>query len=281
MLPPHSVTACLVVRNEEKLIGRCLASLEGVADEIVIVHDGQCTDRTLDICRKYTAKIFVRPWAGVADVHRPFSFAQATGEWIMRLDADEFLSSQLRSSIKDLVRADGVDLYRFLWPYWDGVRRVTTKIDHPYKACLARRSVLYYYGLPEEPLRTYGCAKSVALELSHMPEYNNYTFRTFRRKTLPCARSMAREIWREPSEIACFGVRDASMLKAHLEAYRRRPLVRAPIAAVRQLGSQLYRGMWVVGFGGVKIALFAAAFQACIYLYIAKYRPSSQAPAIQ
>ena len=44
-----SVSACLVVRNEGKMIDRCLRSLAAVADEIVLVHDGECEDDTLEI----------------------------------------------------------------------------------------------------------------------------------------------------------------------------------------------------------------------------------------
>lgn len=48
-LGEHSISACLVVRNEEAVIERCLESLAGVVDEIVLVHDGECEDRTLEI----------------------------------------------------------------------------------------------------------------------------------------------------------------------------------------------------------------------------------------
>src|SRR5947209_4203128 len=65
--PMPSISACLVVHDEEKLIERCLASLDGVVDEIVLVHDGPCTDRTLDIARGYGARVFERPRHGEAE----------------------------------------------------------------------------------------------------------------------------------------------------------------------------------------------------------------------
>lgn len=61
------ISACLVVRNEEKVIERCLNSLKGAVDEILIVHDGECGDNTLKIAKKFNADIFIRPMAGVME----------------------------------------------------------------------------------------------------------------------------------------------------------------------------------------------------------------------
>ena len=48
-LGPGSISACIVARNEEALIDRCLDSLDGVVDEVVLVHSGPCEDRTIEI----------------------------------------------------------------------------------------------------------------------------------------------------------------------------------------------------------------------------------------
>src|ERR1019366_6092564 len=87
---PATVSACVVVRNEEAVIERCLQSLVDVVDEIVLVHDGECEDRTLQIAARYRSRTFVRPLVGHAEVATVFAFEQARGEWILSLDADEF-----------------------------------------------------------------------------------------------------------------------------------------------------------------------------------------------
>src|SRR5579862_5338849 len=97
-----SISACLVVRNEEAVIERCLHSLAGVVDEIVLIHDGECTDRTLEIAERFGARITVADHAGGNEPHLPFAFALATGEWLLRLDADEFLSPELRAALPGL-----------------------------------------------------------------------------------------------------------------------------------------------------------------------------------
>jgi hypothetical protein len=214
----QSISACLVLHNEERVIQRCLDSVVGAVDEIVVVHDGECADRTLDICRRYTEKVFVRPRLGVADPHRPYCFERATGDWILHMDADESLSPELRGRIRELTCQGDIDLYSFLWPYTDGTRVLST-LGHPYRTCLARRSKLYFFGMPEEPLRTYGQSQQIPVIVEHRPQYNNYTWNRLRSKGLPWTRLLARQIWTDPQEIPCFGVVNRDALTKHLERY--------------------------------------------------------------
>jgi glycosyltransferase involved in cell wall biosynthesis len=120
----EKISACLVVYNEEKLIRRCLESLRDVVDEIILVHDGECTDRTLEIAKEYGAKIFVRDHKGFCEHHRPFCCKQASYNWILQIDADEFLSAELRNNLRSLVSNQEVSAYELLWPFWDGKKEI-------------------------------------------------------------------------------------------------------------------------------------------------------------
>jgi glycosyltransferase involved in cell wall biosynthesis len=100
-----SISACLVVRNEEAVVERCLRSLVGVVDEVVCVHDGQCDDRTLEIAARHGARVYVRPLVGHAEAATVFAFEHARGDWILSIDADEFLSDPLRNNMRALVSA--------------------------------------------------------------------------------------------------------------------------------------------------------------------------------
>lgn len=269
----QTISACLVVRDEERIIRRCLDSIRGVVDEIIVVHDGECKDRTLAICQEYTPKVFVRPRIGEAEPHRVFSFEQATGQWILWIDADEYLSDGLRASIRELVECDDVDLYCFLWPYTDGKRLLTLNIKHPYRGCLARRSRLYFYGLPHDAFRTYGRQKKISHVVVHQPDYNAFTLHVFRTKMLPWARLRARLIWKDPQEIPCFGVKDPDSFRQYLDSYRRRPLSKVPAKFFYQLGWHLYKGMWKLGPTGLWISIFTALNVASTYYFVYKYRP--------
>lgn len=86
--------------NEEKMIGDCLKSAKLVADEIILV-DNTSHDSTVKIAKKYTDKIFIRPNDPVMlNRNKNFGFSKATGDWIISLDADERITSQLASEIK-------------------------------------------------------------------------------------------------------------------------------------------------------------------------------------
>lgn len=269
----HTITACLVVYNEELLIRRCLESLKGTVNEFVVVHDGPCTDRTLDICREYTEKIFVRPHIGEGEPHRVFSFEQATGEWVLQIDADEVLSPELRASLRDLVNRANVDLYCFLWPYTDGHRPLTLGIQHPYRPCLARRSKMYFYGLVGQVIQTYGTVRKVPLVLEHRPGYDNFTWQRFRTKWIPWIMLHAKWLWRDPQEIPCYNVKDKDSLATFLKRERRFPLLRLPVYAIFQFAYQIYKGMWRIGLPGLKIAAMSAAYNAGVRFYTFKYRP--------
>ncbi|MDD3732271.1 MAG: tetratricopeptide repeat protein [candidate division Zixibacteria bacterium] len=83
-----SVSACLMVKDEEELLPGCLESIRDWVDEIIVVDTGS-TDRTMEIARSYGARIFHQPWEGNFSKHRNYSIEQATGDWIFIIDADE------------------------------------------------------------------------------------------------------------------------------------------------------------------------------------------------
>ena len=141
----NAISACVVVRNEEAVIGRCLESLAGVVDEIVLVHDGECEDRTLEIAARHGCQIFVRPLVGHAEVATIFAYEQARGEWILTIDADEYLSEPLRRELRALVANEGVNGYELLWPIWHGGRHASSK--GPFRLSLFRRSRVHVLGM--------------------------------------------------------------------------------------------------------------------------------------
>ncbi len=98
-----TVSAVLITKNEASQITPCLRSLSDWVDEIVILDSGS-TDATLDIGKQYGAKVFVREdWEGFG-VQRQRAQALATGDFILAIDADERISSELRSSIEDVLK---------------------------------------------------------------------------------------------------------------------------------------------------------------------------------
>ncbi len=101
-MPRLSVT--IIVLNEEENIVPCLTSVS-FADEIVVVDSGS-TDRTLELARGFTDRIFTTDWRGFAGT-KQFALDQARMEWVFSLDADERVAPALKDEILGVVRADG------------------------------------------------------------------------------------------------------------------------------------------------------------------------------
>lgn len=104
----------VITRNEEASIGRCLRSAE-LADEIVVV-DNQSTDKTAEIARSLGAKVIDAPdWPGFGR-QKNRALDAATGEWVLSLDADEWiepaLAQAIRKAIADPNAPDGYELPR-------------------------------------------------------------------------------------------------------------------------------------------------------------------------
>ncbi len=98
------LTVTIIAWNEEERLRACLESVAW-ADEIVVI-DAESTDKTAALAREFTDRVWVRPWPGFA-VQKNFAIEQATGEWILSLDADERVTPELASRIQAIVAAGG------------------------------------------------------------------------------------------------------------------------------------------------------------------------------
>lgn len=90
--------------NEEKKIEDCLRSAS-FADEIIFV-DNTSSDKTVEIAKKYTSKIFKRANNPMLNVNKNFGFSKASGDWILSLDADERVSEELKKEIKSAINKE-------------------------------------------------------------------------------------------------------------------------------------------------------------------------------
>jgi Glycosyltransferases involved in cell wall biogenesis len=96
-----TISACLIVKNEEKVLARCLDCLQNIADEIIIVDTGSL-DRTKEVARRYTDKIYEFTWIDDFAAARNFSFSKASKEYIYAADADEVLDEENRLKFLEL-----------------------------------------------------------------------------------------------------------------------------------------------------------------------------------
>ena len=111
-----TLSVCLIVKNEEKHISRCLASIKGLADQIIVVDTGS-SDRTVEIAKTFGAEVRSIPWEDHFSKARNVSLEGATGDWILILDADEELSSSQHTILRNEIEDASVMAYRM--PIYD------------------------------------------------------------------------------------------------------------------------------------------------------------------
>lgn len=85
-----TISLCIIVKNEEIHIARCLNSVAELVDEIIIVDTGS-TDRTIEIVSNYTRKVYSYPWKDDFADARNYSFSHASMDYCMWMDADDIL----------------------------------------------------------------------------------------------------------------------------------------------------------------------------------------------
>lgn len=100
----HSISLCMIVKNEEKYLAQCLRSVKPLVDEIVIVDTGS-SDRTKKIAEAFGAELYDYAWTEDFSKARNVSLEHAHGEWIVILDGDEVISERDHDEIRRLVGA--------------------------------------------------------------------------------------------------------------------------------------------------------------------------------
>ena len=90
-----TISLCMIVKNEEKILKRCLDSVADLVDEIVIVDTGSA-DSTKQIAAEYTQQVYDYVWRDDFSAARNFAFSKATKEYIYSADADEVLDAENR-----------------------------------------------------------------------------------------------------------------------------------------------------------------------------------------
>ena len=160
-----AISAAIVARNEERKIERCLSSIVKVVSEIIFIHDGKCDDLTIEIARRYTNKIFIRDYVGEAEPHRKFAISKARHNWILQLDADEFLTKPMAKILPQLIKNMDISGYSFRWnsSYTDEKPLYNNKL-----ALYQKSSIRLFHGIPHEVVSLAGRIKALnSIELGH------------------------------------------------------------------------------------------------------------------
>jgi len=102
---PPTLSICMIVKDEQDWLEQCLNSVKDLNAELVIVDTGS-KDRTIEIVKSFGAKLFEQTWSDDFSYHRNFSISQASGDWILVLDADEMLEPSHLPRFKQYMQDD-------------------------------------------------------------------------------------------------------------------------------------------------------------------------------
>lgn len=107
---------CMIVKNEERVLSRCLDSIRDLMDEIIIVDTGS-TDGTKEVARRYTDKVYDFTWVDDFSAARNFAFSKATKDYIYSADADEVLDAENKAKFEILKRnlITDIEIVQFIY----------------------------------------------------------------------------------------------------------------------------------------------------------------------
>ena len=104
------ISVFIITKNEEEHIEKTLKSVS-LFDEVILVDSGS-TDSTLDIAKRYRAKIYTHSWQGYAK-QKQYAMSLCSNEWVLNLDGDEEVNPSLISAFKEIIEQDKADSVRF------------------------------------------------------------------------------------------------------------------------------------------------------------------------
>lgn len=169
---------CMIVKDEEDVLSRCLDSVKGIFDEIIIVDTGS-SDKTKEIAKRYTDKVYDFVWCDDFSKARDYAFSKATKDYIMWLDADDILKEEdnlkLREFKKNMPNVDVV-----MMPYHIAFDKNGKTTFSYYRERLLKRENHFKWQDPvHEYLEIYGNIITQEIAITHQKE-KEYTTRNLK-----------------------------------------------------------------------------------------------------
>lgn len=169
-----SISICLIVKNEETILERCLDSLKGIGDEIIIVDTGS-TDNTKNIALQYTDKIFDFKWIDDFASARNFAFSKATKDYIYTADADEVLDEENHRKFMNIKKVLFNEIEIVQMKYTNQLTHGTTyNFNTEYRPKLFKRLRFFKWIDPiHETIRLDPVVYDSDIAIIHLPEANH------------------------------------------------------------------------------------------------------------
>jgi len=166
-----TISLCMIVKNEEKILDRCLSTVVDLVDEVVIVDTGS-TDATKEIAARYTDKIYDFRWIDDFSAARNFAFSKATMDYIYTADADEVLDEENRLRFRLLKENLLPEIEIVQMKYGNQLQFGTVyNFDEEYRPKLFKRKRDFVWEAPiHETVRLMPIVYDSDIVVTHLPE---------------------------------------------------------------------------------------------------------------
>lgn len=179
-----TISLCMIVKNEEKVLARCLDSVRGLMDEIIVVDTGS-TDRTREIAAEYTDRVYEFAWTDDFAAARNFAFSKAGMDYIYSADADEVLDKENRERLRILKETLLPEVEIVQMKYGNQLQNNTVyNFDEEYRPKLFKRVRRFVWEEAiHETVRTQPVIYDSDVVITHLPEtvHAGRDFRAFQK----------------------------------------------------------------------------------------------------
>jgi hypothetical protein len=166
------ITLIVCVYGDRVPLARLLARSVDCYDELLVIHDEPDFEDVASLVQSFGGRFMIRPRAFSQEPHIPFALGEASNDWILRFDADEYPSAELRDWLIQFREApepeSDISDYRCIWPAWDGARPITKRWPNN-RLFLFHRQRVQMIGVSEQGIMPEGRSVKIPLTLCHEP----------------------------------------------------------------------------------------------------------------
>lgn len=211
------------------MLERLLKETRDCYDELLVLHDTPDVQQVRGLVEGAGGRFFETPPAAHQEPHWPFAWQQASNDWVLRFDADEFPSEEMKAWLRAFRRspepAPGLSGYTCVWPLWNG-RRMVTKKWPAGRFFLFHKQRVRFFGMSEQSPIPDGKVETVDCILCHQPRRKSYGMGNllFRKKAHIWRVTLARDLLGKPADLPGWRWPPDADWPATWQAIRQRPL---------------------------------------------------------